>query len=196
MLIGSGWAKGLKLKTPKGETTRPTASRVREAILNMLIPDLPDAMFLDLFAGSGAIGIEAVSRGARGAVFVEQGKEALHCLRDNVAELQRRAKAQAMDEVPLVVLGRDVSKALGKELGLHGPFDVIFADPPYADARAWFEASHAAMAAMITDVGVLVVETGVADGDAFEAFAATWQVVKQRPYGDTMVTMLSKVEGG
>lgn len=191
MLIGSGWAKGLKLKAPKGEATRPTASRVRGAILNMLAPELEDALFLDLFAGSGAMGIEAVSRGARGAVFVEQGKEAIACLRANLQELERRAKAQDLPAVSLNVLGRDVAKALG-ELPSHGPFDVVFADPPYRDARDWLEKLLPPLAMATKESALLVIETASSEKDAFPTAECGWEVVRQREYGDTMVSMLRR----
>lgn len=195
MLIGSGWAKGLKLKAPKGEATRPTSSRVRGAILNMLAPELEDALFLDLFAGSGAMGIEAVSRGARGAVFVEQGKDALGCLKVNLQELERRAKAQSLSVAALVVLGRDVAKAFG-ELASHGPFDVVFVDPPYREARAWTDQVLSPLRQVTSAGALLVIETASADGDylAGVAVAAGWEIVKQREYGDTMVSMLRRAE--
>lgn len=191
MLIPSGWAKGLKLKTPKGESTRPTSARVRGAILNMLAPELADALFLDLFAGSGAMGIEAVSRGARGAVFVEQGREALQCLRDNLAELKRRSAAQNLEAPTLTVVGRDVAKALD-ELQSLSPFDVMFADPPYKDARGWIDVLLGPLGAMAAPEGVLVVETAATDGTALASPGFGWSLVKQRAYGDTMVSMLSR----
>ncbi|MFV7904247.1 RsmD family RNA methyltransferase, partial [Enterococcus faecium] len=96
MQISSGWAKGMRLMTPRGDGTRPTAAKVRAAALNMLMPVLPGSRFLDLFAGSGGMGLEAVSRGASAAFFVDKAPPALAALRQNVAELTRRAQAQGL----------------------------------------------------------------------------------------------------
>jgi 16S rRNA (guanine(966)-N(2))-methyltransferase RsmD len=192
MLIGAGYAKGLKLKVPKGDATRPTAARVRASILDMLTPWLDDARFLDLFAGSGAMGIEAVSRGAASAVFVEDAREAQQCLAANVAELVRRAKAQDLEAPKVAVLRRDVKRVL-PELAAHAPFDVAFADPPYRDAAAWVAALAAPLAPLVAPEGIFVVETAAGAPEMFGAASDHgWQMVKQRTYGDTMVTILAR----
>lgn len=121
MRIIAGRARRLPLKTPPGVETRPTSDRIKETLFNMLMPDIPGCVFLDLFAGSGQIGIEAVSRGAQKAYFVENGREAFACITDNV----RFAK---MTE-ETVLLKKDVYTAL---YGIHEKeADIIFADPPY-----------------------------------------------------------------
>lgn len=121
MRIIAGRARRLPLKTPPGVETRPTSDRIKETLFNMLMPDIPGCVFLDLFAGSGQIGIEAVSRGAKKAYFVENGREAFACITDNV----RFAK---MTE-ETVLLKKDVYTAL---YGIHEKeADIIFADPPY-----------------------------------------------------------------
>lgn len=121
MRIIAGRARRLPLKTPPGVETRPTSDRIKETLFNMLMPDIPGCVFLDLFAGSGQIGIEAVSRGAKKAYFVENGREAFACIADNV----RFAK---MTE-ETVLLKKDVYTAL---YGIHEKeADIIFADPPY-----------------------------------------------------------------
>ncbi len=194
MQISSGWAKGLKLKTPAGAaTTRPTGAKVRAAALNALAPLLGDALFLDLFAGSGAIGIEAVSRGARGAVFVDQGKEPLRCLGENLAELRRRAEKQGIDAGLLDVVALSADAALPR-LASRAPFDVVFVDPPYEEAAEWAGKLLPGLVALTTADAAVAFESDVADGAAIEAAAAGhWQVVRQKSYGDTMVTILQKV---
>lgn len=191
MIIGSGFAKGLKLKTPKGESTRPTSARVRAAVLNMLTPYLDGAAFLDVFAGSGAMGLEAVSRGAKSCTFVEMAKDAILCLKDNVAEVERRAKAQNLSRPQLAVVGRDVAKAL-PELARQAPFDVMFADPPYALAADWARAMLGPLAKYAAAEAILIVESDVKDESLFAAPPGGWQVVKQRAYGDTIISMLSR----
>lgn len=196
MMISSGWAKGLSLKTPKGESTRPTSARVRGAILNMLMPWLSDALILDLFGGSGAIGIEAVSRGAQGAIFVEQDRGALTALRLNLDELARRARSQDIPLGPLETLAGDVGQLIqGDLLARWGTFDVIFIDPPYAAAAKWAAMLLTKLPSLVTDDGVLVFETAAGEGaQAVEGCAAGagWDVLKQKAYGDTIVTILQK----
>ena len=110
------------LKTPEGKDTRPTTDRIKETLFNMIQFDIEDARFLDLFAGSGAIGIEALSRGAREAVFVENAQAAFECINDNIAHCKFTDKA--------TVLKQDVFTALSvMEYNRH--FDVVFMDPPY-----------------------------------------------------------------
>ncbi len=197
MIISSGWAKGLSLKTPKGEITRPTSARVRGAILNMLMPWTQEALVLDLFGGSGAIGIEAVSRGARGAVFVERDPGALAALRLNVTELERRAHKQGLDVAPLEVVSGEVAQLLQNEKQLirWGPYDVIFVDPPYADTAMWAQMLLVKLTSMLTPQGVVVFET--ATGAGAKAVLAVggetgWDVLKQKSYGDTIVIVLTQ----
>jgi 16S rRNA (guanine966-N2)-methyltransferase len=196
VIISSGWAKGLALKTPKGETTRPTSARVRGAILNMCAPWLEDALILDLFGGSGALGIEAVSRGGRGAIFVEQDRLALGALRPNVAELQRRALAQDLELGPVEVVPGDAARLVadGRTLGRWGRFGVVFVDPPYADAPMWADVLLRSLPSLMSPEGILVFESALGQGaEAVSRIAAEegWEVLKQKAYGDTMVTVLS-----
>lgn len=122
MRVIAGIAKRTPLKTPPGLDTRPTTDRIKETLFNMLQYELADCRFLDLFAGSGGIGIEALSRGAAECVFVEQNPVAAACVRDNLraARLENRG----------TVIQRDALSAL-KQLEGKGRFDLVFMDPPY-----------------------------------------------------------------
>lgn len=122
MRVIAGKARRLELKTVPGMETRPTTDRIKETLFNMLQYDLADARFLDLFAGSGAIGIEALSRGAAEAVFVEKNPKACACIKENLAftKLEENGK----------LLNMDVLQAL-RSLENKGKFDFIFMDPPY-----------------------------------------------------------------
>lgn len=121
MRIIAGKARRLPLKTPRGLETRPTSDRIKETLFNMLAPKIPECVFLDLFAGSGQIGIEAVSRGAKKAYLVENSREAFNCIAENVQF------AKMAEET--VLLKKDVYTAL---YGIHEKeADIIFADPPY-----------------------------------------------------------------
>lgn len=203
MRINSGWAKGLILKTPLGQGTRPTASRVRGAILNMVADSLHEALVLDLFAGSGAMGLEAVSRGARGAYFVEQDRVALAALKANTDELLRRAGTQELEVGPVEILPRSVETVLNSgpaassRGGAWGPFDVVFVDPPYADAGAWADLILKVLPRLVRPEGLVVYETAAGAGAQLVTLAAErhgWTLLKQRAYGDTMVTLMENPE--
>ena len=121
MRVIAGTAKSLRLKTPDGMDTRPTTDRIKETLFNMLQPYIPDAVFIDLYSGSGGIGIEALSRGARHAYFVENNKNALACITANLQFAKFTDRA--------TVLKQDVLSALQ---GIHEKeTDIIFMDPPY-----------------------------------------------------------------
>ena len=123
MRVIAGKARRLQLKTLPGDQTRPTTDRIKETLFNMLSFEVEGSSFLDLFAGSGAIGIEALSRGADRAVFVENNRKALTCIRENLAHTKLEKDAE--------LLGRDALSAIS-HLNLKGvPFDIIFMDPPY-----------------------------------------------------------------
>jgi 16S rRNA (guanine966-N2)-methyltransferase len=124
-IIGGRW-RGTRLRVPPLPGLRPTPDRVRETLFNWLQPALPGARVLDLFAGSGALGLEAVSRGAASALLVERDPQACEALHEAVARLS------AGDAV--TVMRGDVLSVL--EAPLHGDFDIVFADPPF-DAGAW-----------------------------------------------------------
>lgn len=121
MRVIAGTARSLRLKTPEGMDTRPTTDRIKETLFNMLQPYLPDGVFIDLYSGSGGIGIEALSRGAKHAYFVENNRNALSCISQNLQFTRFADQA--------TVLRQDVLSALP---GIHEKeADVIFMDPPY-----------------------------------------------------------------
>ena len=122
MRIIAGTARSLPLKTIEGKDTRPTTDRIKETLFNMLQPEIPDCRFLDLFSGSGAIGIEALSRGAAFAVFVEKNPKACACIRENLSFTKLAENGK--------LLNMDVLQAL-RSLEGKGAFDIIFMDPPY-----------------------------------------------------------------
>ncbi|MFL5679657.1 MAG: 16S rRNA (guanine(966)-N(2))-methyltransferase RsmD, partial [Chloroflexota bacterium] len=121
----AGTARGIRLVAP-GEGTRPLADRVKETLFAILEPELRGARFLDLFAGSGAAGIEALSRGADAAVFVEKDATATRTIDENL----RRARLGGGQ-----VVRADVLRWLGGAAAPASPFDVVFADPPYSDPQ-------------------------------------------------------------
>ncbi len=123
MRIIAGQFRSRKLAAPPGVTTRPTSDRLRETLFNVLAPALADTVFLDLYAGSGAVGIEAISRGARQVYFVESDRKAVRTIRDNL-------KSLAIEE-GFEVLEREVIMALRLLDSQVVRCDVVFLDPPY-----------------------------------------------------------------
>lgn len=122
MRVIAGKARRIQLTTVEGMSTRPTTDRIKETLFNMINQELYDCNFLDLFAGSGAIGIEALSRGARSATFVENNPNAIRCIRDNL--FKTKLESANILEVD-VISGLNMLEKQGKK------FDIIFMDPPY-----------------------------------------------------------------
>lgn len=122
MRIIAGSARSLPLKTIEGMDTRPTTDKIKETLFNILQADIPGCYFLDLFAGSGQIGLEAISRGAKKAVFVENSKKASACIEDNIKFTKFTEEASLMT--------MDVRSAISMLEGKY-QFDIIFMDPPY-----------------------------------------------------------------
>lgn len=122
MRVIAGKARRLPLKTVPGMDTRPTTDRIKETLFNILQNDLPGARFLDIFAGSGGIGIEALSRGAGKAYFIEHNRAAAACIRENLSFTHLEQDG--------VVIPSDVLPGLAKLEG-QDPFHIIFMDPPY-----------------------------------------------------------------
>ncbi|MDE6169323.1 MAG: 16S rRNA (guanine(966)-N(2))-methyltransferase RsmD [Acetatifactor sp.] len=121
MRVIAGTARSLPLKTPEGLDVRPTTDRIKETLFNMLQDEVPGAVFVDLFSGSGAIGIEALSRGAQKAYFVDNGSRALSCIQKNLLFTKMENRA--------IVIKQDAVSALGN---IHEKeVDLIFMDPPY-----------------------------------------------------------------
>ena len=122
MRVITGKARGVQLKTPDGMTTRPTSDRVKEALFSIINFDIPGARVLDLFGGTGQLGIEALSRGAKSAVFVDAGEPACKLIRENL----RRTKLEAEGKV----VRADYMDYLKR---CRETFDIILLDPPYAE---------------------------------------------------------------
>lgn len=124
-IIGGNYRNRL-LKTPKGEQTRPTLAVMRKAVFDILQSDVEGAHFLDLYAGSGAMGLEALSRGAKHATFVETDKQAFRCIEENTRLLE------VQDQCTL--MSYDTLLALKKLAKADKHFDIVYVDPPYAPA--------------------------------------------------------------
>lgn len=149
MRVIAGTAKRLQLKTIDTLDTRPTTDRIKETLFNMIAPYLTDSSFLDLFSGSGGIGIEALSRGAALAVFVENNAKAAACIRENLEHTKLMDRA--------IIMATDALTALHKLDG-DKQFDYIFMDPPYQKGLEREALACLSSAGLLSEDGVIIVE--------------------------------------
>lgn len=175
----SGTAKKRQLKVPRGLEVRPTADRVKEALFNILGGRIPGCCFLDLFAGTGNIGIEALSRGAAAVVFVEKNFKHIHVIKENLTVTGLDARAR------LVHL--DVADALPL-LGREGQgFDVIFLDPPYLKNFETGTLNGIVEQNLLAPGGVVVIESSKKDHPPRNV--KDLQIFRQEKYGDTLLSL-------
>lgn len=178
MRVLAGTLKGQRLTTPAGRTTRPTADQVRIACLDTLMPFLAAGPFLDLFAGAGGVGIEALSRGAPSATFVERDGAALRALRDNVERLGLGARAR--------VERGDAARAVEALAAGGERFAVVFLDPPYDSSRGAPALEAVADGRILAAGAVVVMQHGTkAPPPAAPGVLTLW---KARRFGETTLT--------
>lgn len=176
MRVIAGALGGRRLQAPRGRATRPTSDRVREALFAML-GEVGGASVLDLFAGTGALGIEALSRGAARSVFVERDAAALRVLRANLAAL---AIVPALAEVRRA----DALGALQSARAAEETYDLVFIDPPYVQAHDWGPRLSAILPTLLRPAARVVVESHRRSPLELEL-----EVLQQRRYGDTSITI-------
>ena len=176
MRIIAGTHKGRRIAAPKGDHTRPTGDRVREALFNLVGP-VDDASVLDLYAGSGALGLEALSRGARRCVFVESDGAACRVIRANL---------ESLGLTGALVLQRDAVAVLQAERTAGRRHDLVLLDPPYERWAALEQRLGELLPAIVTDDGLVVVET-----DAHVEPALPLDPVTTRRYGSARLTLFS-----
>ena len=178
MRVIAGAFKGRRLVTPRGPATRPTADQVRIALMDTLMPYLPGARVLDLFAGAGGVGLEALSRGAAQATFVERDAPAVAALEANIRTLGVEAATR--------VLRLDVARALGRLAAEGQRFEIVFLDPPY-DTELAGEALAALGAGAVTAPGALVVAQHLTKRAPAAAYGAL-SSFRARRFGETTLT--------
>ncbi|HLT58782.1 MAG: 16S rRNA (guanine(966)-N(2))-methyltransferase RsmD [Limnochordales bacterium] len=185
MRVIGGRCRGMRLRSVPGMETRPTTDRVRESLFNILAPWVPGARVLDLFAGTGALGIEALSRGAREAVFVERNPRAVRVLRANLDHtgLAPQAQVRVGDAVrELARLGREGRR-----------FDLVFLDPPYGRGLARDALLALAEAAVVAGEAWVVVEHS--GREEMPERAANLAKARAVRYGDTVLTFYRPTAG-
>ncbi|WP_312038107.1 MULTISPECIES: 16S rRNA (guanine(966)-N(2))-methyltransferase RsmD [Pelotomaculum] len=175
----AGIAKKRQLKAPRGLKVRPTSDRVKEALFNMLGPFIAGSSFLDLFAGTGSVGIEALSRGADRAVFVEKDINNIHIIKENlgITGLEANARLLCLNAVKAISL-------LGEEGQV---YDLIFIDPPYLQGLVSSILDAIIKNNLLKPGGTIIVESSKKDPPAQDA-AASLRLLRQEKYGDTLLS--------
>lgn len=183
MRVIAGIARSLQLKTPEGMDTRPTTDRIKETLFNMIQNDVPGGIFVDLFSGSGGIGIEALSRGAKKAYFVENDRHAIECIEANLKHTKLTENA--------MVLKQDAVTAL--QYSIHEPADVVFADPPYQKGYHRMLLMAAAGSRAVTEDTLLIIEE-TKDEDFSFCAELGFELIKEKIYKSNKHVFLRKKE--
>jgi len=174
--IIAGSRKGHTIQAPKGLETRPTSDRVRENVFNIVAPWVEGARVLDLYAGSGAMGLEALSRGAHVAVFVEADPDAVRAIEHNLDKLRLTGAT---------VLRRDAVSGLAQEVTAGRKYDLVLADPPYAMTN--YDPLARYLPRVLSEDGLLVLESGAKSEPELPGL----EVRTTRKYGSTRVTVFA-----
>ncbi len=180
MRINGGKYKGRKLKALPDNSIRPTSDKVKQAIFNILMHEITDAVVLDLFSGSGALGIEALSRNAKSVVFVEAGTKQARLIGQNLKLL----------EIESVILQKKYETACELLSFEKKQFDLIFADPPYNEIDPNEVVMTVAQYDLLTESGLLIIEhkTG-------HKFKEKWlRLIKNRKFGQTEISFFARLE--
>ncbi len=182
MRITGGTFKNRKLFSPKTSATRPTSERIRESLFNIVQGWIEGARVLDLFAGSGAVGIEALSWGAKHATFVDQHRGALQCIQKNLHTLNVEEKA--------TLLPMDARSAVEKLIGRGAEFELIFVDPPYGSPLLQGTLEAIASSPLLAKGGELFIETAAGKGEEL-TIPEGLALKSKRKLGSTLIYQLS-----
>ncbi len=185
MRIIGGKFRGRKIQDPHLKTTRPTKDRIREAVFNIIAAELPDARVLDLFAGSGAYGLEALSRGAKEAVFAEKNPSCADTIKKNIQLLK-------LDDCAEVLIG-DAFAAIKSFGEKKEKFDLVFSDPPYDAGMTKKVLLKIYQYDILNPTGLLILEHSRAEDIAGVETGVS--IIKQRTYGDICISIFMKKHG-
>ena len=180
MRVITGSARGITLKTPEGMVTRPTTDRVKEAMFSIIHFEIPGADVLDLFGGTGQLGIEALSRGAKSAVFVDAGEPACRLIRENLKRTRLEAQARVVRSDYLAYLERTKDQ-----------FDIILLDPPYAEVFLESAIKKITEIDILRQDGIIVAERPLGKELPWEF--PGYDRSKDYKYGNTLLTIYRKV---
>ena len=181
MRVIAGTRRSLPLKTVEGLDTRPTTDRIKETLFNILMPDLPDAVFWDLFSGSGAIGIEGLSRGAKRAVFVENNMNAVKCINDNVKFTKFTDESEVFrTDVLSFVRSRKTVDA-----------DIIFMDPTYGKGLERDVLAELSVKSFTNNDAIIIVEASLEEDFSY-VYDLGFQIYKNKEYKNNKHVFMQK----
>lgn len=184
MRITRGYLKNNTLATPKGKTTRPTTERLRQAVYNVLSTTVEESSFLDLFAGSGAMGFEAISCGAKHVTFVENSSAASKCIRENIQHLHVENCTR--------LLSIKVEKALLLLEKEQTFFDLIYADPPYEKGFHAKLLSYFSTSSLLSSNSLLMIEERQSSSVILSDLNHVWTLQKRLKQGESTVSFYQK----
>ena len=179
MRVITGTARGIQLKTPEGMVTRPTSDRVKEAMFSIIHFDIPGAVVLDLFGGTGQLGIEALSRGAKSAVFVDAGEPACRLIKENLKKTRLEGQGRVVRSDYLDYLSR-----------CREQFDIILLDPPYAEVFLENALKRITEIDILREGGIIVAERPL--GKDLPWDFPGYERSKDYKYGNTLLTIYRK----
>ena len=182
MRIISGKAKGTKLYTLQGDNTRPTLDRVKESIFNIIQSQIPEATVLDLFAGSGAIGLEMLSRGAKKAILCDKSKEAIGIIKKNIQKTHMEEKVELYN-----IDFKECIEKVSKE-----KFEIIYIDPPYETNFIEKSLEKIIEKNIIQENGIIILETDDEKRIKKEIEKINVAIIDERKYGRANIIFLSK----
>lgn len=184
MRVISGKSRGKKLLSLDGNNTRPTLDRVKEALFNIIQFRIKDAIVLDLFAGTGALGIEALSRGAKEAIFCDNSTEAIQIIKKNVLNTNNLDKA--------IIINKNYKDVLEKIHIQNKKMDIIFLDPPYKTNLAIESLQKIIMSNLLTQDGIVVIETDDINKETEILKIEKAEIFDKRKYGSVWLIFIRK----
>ncbi len=185
MRIISGTSKGRKLVTPKRYSVRPTSDRVKESLFNILGGEIEGKVVLDLFAGTGNLGIEALSRGAKRVIFVEKGRQALRLIQTNLNQFGLGDQSE--------IIPKDVNRAIGILKQRGECFDLILMDPPYEKGLIQITLIKLNTHPIYHGDSILVIEHD--RREPLPRLPEGWNLIRQQKIGDTLLSFLTLQAG-
>ncbi len=183
MRIIGGKARGTKLYTLEGDNTRPTLDRVKESLFNIIQSDIPESTFLDLFSGSGAIGLEAVSRGAKKAILCDNSKEAINIIKKNIDKTHLQEQVE-LYQLPFERLLNDK---------IREKIDIIYIDPPYKTDFVYNAIKIILSKNLIDQDSIVIIETDEEERIIKQMETLNIEIVNQRKYGRAHLIFVKKI---
>ena len=182
MRIIGGKARGTKLYTLEGNNTRPTLDRVRESLFNIIQKEIPNCIFLDLFSGSGAVGLEAISRGAKKSILCDNNKKAIDIIKKNIEKTHFKNEVQLYNMSYENLLKNEINEKI----------DIIYIDPPYKTSFAYKAISIILEKKLIGEESIIIVETDEEARIKKEIGELSIDIIDQRKYGRAHLIFLKK----